>query len=146
MGSKSDAFETSFLNHVFTNAAIANIGNSAGLPAAGAAGSLYIALCTSATASTDATAGTVTTYGSYARQAVARTSGGWTVSGNQASNAAAIVFPTASSGTETIRYFEVYTALAGGDRLFWGQLTSDLAVSTGIAPQFAIGALTVTED
>jgi len=146
MGSKSNTFENLELLHIFQNADIANIGDAAGLQNSATEGSLYVALCTSATVADDATAGTAADYGSYARVAVARSVSGWTVTANQASNAAAIVFPTAASGTNTIRYFEIYTAASGGTRLYWGQLTSDLAVSAGVAPQFAIGALTITED
>ena len=55
MGSKTNAFEASVLNHIFANAAISNIGDASGLPA-GTEGSLFIALFT-ATPS-DSTAGT----------------------------------------------------------------------------------------
>jgi hypothetical protein len=146
MGSKSNTFENLGLLHIFQNADIANIGDAAGLQNSSTEGSLYVRLCTSASAASDADAGTECAYGDYVAQAVARNSGGWTVSGNQASNAAAITFPTASTGTETVRYFEIWTAASAGTRLYWGQLTGDLAVSSGIAPVFAIGALTITED
>ena len=146
MGSKSNTFENLELLHIFQNADIANIGDAAGLQNSATEGSLYVALCTSATTADDVTPGTACAYGGYARQAVARNSGGWTVTNNQVTNAAAVVFPTASSGTETVRYFEIYTAVSGGTRLYWGQLTADLAVSNGIAPQFAIGAIQITED
>lgn len=87
------------------------------------------------------------TYGAYARVAVARTSGGWTVSGNAATNAAAIVFPEATSGTNTITHFAIGELTSGaGDLYYIGALTASLAVSTGIEPQFAAGDLDVTED
>lgn len=142
--SKSNAFETSVLNHVFNNAAIANIGDASGLPAAATAGSLYVALYT--VAPTDSTAGTEATFGSYARQAVARSAGGWTVSGNQASNTAAITFPQATSGSETIVAFSIMTASSGGDMLYYAAVGTNRAVSTGVTLEFAAGALTVTED
>jgi hypothetical protein len=146
MGSKTIGFENSLLLHIFQNADIANIGDAGGLQNSLTAGNLYVALCTTATTSNDDTAGTECAYGSYARQAVPRNSGGWTVAGSVASNAAAITFPTASSGSETVRYFEIWTALASGTRLFWGQLDADRSITTGDAPTFAIGALTITED
>jgi len=146
MGSKSNTFENLELLHIFQNADIANIGDAAGLQNSSAAGSLYVALCTSATVTDDATAGTVATYSPYARIAVARSAVGWTVTDNAVSNAAAITFATCTSGSDTIRYFEIYTAASGGTRLYWGQLTSDLAVGVGVAPTFAIGALIITED
>ena len=78
-----------------------------------------------------------------------RTVGGWAVSGNNASNAAALTFGACSGGTETVRYFAIWKDNVGttdADRIYWGQLTSDLAVSTGITPEFAIGALDINED
>jgi hypothetical protein len=87
------------------------------------------------------------TYGSYARVAVNRNSGGWTVSGNAVENAAAIVFPTCTSGTNTISHFGIGTLTSGtGVLLYKGGLTANLAVSTGIEPRFAAGALDITED
>lgn len=142
--SKTNTFETDFLEHVFNNLAIANVGDASGLPAAATAGSLYVALYT--VAPTDSTSGTEATFGGYARQAVARSAGGWTVSGNQVSNTAAITFPQATSGSETITSFSIMTASSGGDMLFYGTLGTSRAVSTGVTLEFAAGALTVTED
>lgn len=144
MSSKTNAFETSFLNHIFNNAAIANIGDAPGLPAAATAGSLYIALFT--VNPTETGGGTEATFGAYARQAVARSAGGWTVSGNQASNTAAITFPEATSGSETITGFAIMTAVSGGDMLFFAPVGTSRAVSTGVTLEFAAGAITITED
>lgn len=52
-------------------------------------------------------------YTSYARVAVARTSGGWTVSSNTATNAALIQFPQATGGSNTITYVAIGTASSG---------------------------------
>jgi hypothetical protein len=87
------------------------------------------------------------TYGSYARQTVARDATGWDVSGNTASNDDLIQFPQCSSGTNTITHVAIGTASSGaGQILYSGALSSSLAVSTGIQPQFAANALTITED
>ena len=141
--SKTNTFETSILSLVFDNVDIANIGDAAGLQNSAADGSLYIALTT--TTPTDSAAGTAATYTGYAREAVGRTSG-WTVSGNNASNAAAVTFGECTAGSSTVTHFEIYTAVTAGDRLFWGALDSSLAISTGITPEFAIGALDINED
>lgn len=86
-------------------------------------------------------------YGSYARQTVARDATGWDVVGNQASNDDLIQFPEATSGSETITHVAIGTAVSGtGQILYSGALTASRAVSTGIQPQFAVGALTITED
>lgn len=86
-------------------------------------------------------------YGSYARVAVVRTAGGWTVTGNAVENAALVQFPSCTSGTETATYFHVGTAASGaGSVLYSGALGASLAISSGIQPQFAAGALDVSED
>jgi hypothetical protein len=143
-GSKSNAFETSLLTLLFNNTAIANIGNAGGILPSSAAGSFYIALFT--TAPSDSSAGTEANYTGYARKAVARTSSGWTISGNNASNAAAITFDACSAGTNTIVAFAIMTASSSGDMIYWGDLTANLAVSAGIVPEFAIGDLDINED
>lgn len=149
--SKSDSFENALLLHIFNNSAIANVGDASGLPAAATAGSLYVRLYTSAVTVDDSTIGTECAYTGYVTGgvAVARTAGGWTVSGNNCSNTAAITFGACTAGSETIRYFAIWkdnSTNTDSHRLYWGQLTSDLAVSSGITPEFAIGALDVNED
>jgi hypothetical protein len=87
------------------------------------------------------------TYGSYARVAVVRTVGGWTVSGNTVTNAALIQFPQCSSGTNTITHVSTGLAPSGATTvLHKGAVGASLAVSSGIQPQFAIGALSISED
>ena len=86
-------------------------------------------------------------YGSYARVTVSRDSGGWTVSGNAVQNTALIQFPQCSSGSETATYFAIGTASSGaGQIIVSGALSASLAISSGIQPQFAAGALTGTAD
>lgn len=84
-------------------------------------------------------------YGDYALVQVDRTSGGWTVSGNQASNTALIQFPTCASGSNTITHVSI-TPRASTQILYSGALGTPLSVSTGIQPQFAAGQLVITED
>lgn len=108
---------------------------------------LYVSLHTADPGEAGSQTTSEATYGSYARVTVARTSGGWTVSGNTSSNAALIQFPQCTSGSNTLTYVAIGTATSGtGQILYSGALNSSLAVSTGIQPQFAIGALTITED
>jgi hypothetical protein len=69
------------------------------------------------------------------------------VASGAVTNAAAIVFPEATSGTNTITHFGVGTGSSGaGYLLYSGALTASLAVSTGIEPQFAAGDLDISED
>ena len=81
--------------------------------------------------------------------AVARTAGGWTVSGNNASNTGAVTDGASTSGPETQRFAEIWldnSSSAIGDRLFWTQLDSDLIVNNGITPEIPIGDLDINED
>jgi hypothetical protein len=149
--SKSSSFENSLLLLLFNNTAIANIGDATGVPAAATAGNLYIRLYTSAVTVDDDTTGTECAYTGYVQYGVAvpRSGAGWTVAANNASNAAAITFGACTAGSETVRYFAIWKTNVDGtaaNRVYWGQLTSDLAVSSGITPEFAIGALDVNED
>jgi len=145
--SKSNTFENDLLQLIFNNVDIADIGDAGGLQNSATAGSLYLVLHTA----DPGEAGTATTsesaYGSYARVAVARTVGGWTVATNTATNAALAQFPECTSGSETITYVSITTASSGATKILYsGALTASRAISTGIQPQFAINALTVTED
>jgi hypothetical protein len=83
----------------------------------------------------------------YARQAVARSSGGWTVTGSSpttAENAAAITFPQSSS-SETETYASLGRASSStGELLWWGPLAANLAVANLITPSFAIDAFQMT--
>jgi hypothetical protein len=140
--SKSNAFETDLLELIFNATALADLAeNDGSTPAT----NLAVALHTGDPGEAGDQTTSEADYTDYARVNVARTSGGWTVSGNQVSNAAEIAFPEASAGSNTITHFSV--GVPGGDyMLYSGALTASLAVSAGITPTFAIGALTITED
>jgi hypothetical protein len=87
-----------------------------------------------------------TTYTNYVRIAVIRTSAGWTVSSNTASNAALAQFAQCGATGATLTYVAIGTNVSGaGNVLYSGALNSALTVANGIQPQFSIGALTVTE-
>lgn len=145
--SATNAFETDLLEHIFQNLAIANIGDATGLPASATAGSLYVSLHTADPGETGDQTTNETAYTNYARVAVARSSGGWTVSGNNVSNAAAVNFPQCGATGATITHFGIGTASSGtGNLLVKGALTSSLAVSNGITPSFAVGDLDVNID
>ena len=144
--SAKDGFETSLLQHIMQNSALTGIGDAGGLLPSATSGSFYVALYT--TAPTDSTSGTEANYTGYARVGVARNSGGWTVSGNNASNTAAITFGQCSAGTNTLLAFALCKAGTTGidDQLLFGAITPNLSVSTGITPEFAIGDLDINLD
>lgn len=136
--SKSNAFETAFLQFIFQDTA---------LPWEAAATDLYVSLHTANPGEAGSQSTSEAAYTSYARVAVVRSSAGWTVTGDTADNTAAITFPKATGGSETETHVGIGTASSGaGNLLYSGALNSSLAVSTNITPEFGIGDLNVTED
>lgn len=145
--SKSNTFENDLLKLIFNNVDIADIGDAGGLQNSAAAGNLYIALHTSDPGEAGNASTNESAYTSYARVAVARDAGGWTVSGNSATNAALTQFPECTGGSETITHVSITTASSGTSKILYsGALSASRSVSSGIQPQFAANALTVTED
>jgi hypothetical protein len=147
--SASNAFETSLLTLIFNNTGIANIGDATGLRGSTVAGSLYIALHTADPGEAGNQSTSEATYTGYARVAVVRSGAGFTVSGNSVSNAAIVTFGACTAGSNTITHFSIGSQSSGstaGDFLMSGALSASLAVSAGITPSFAIGALTATAD
>lgn len=119
MPSKTNTFENEMLLHIFQNADIALIGDAAGLQNSAANGSLYVSLHTADPGGAGAQNTNEANYGSYARVAVARTSGGWTVTNNLAENTAAVTFPQCSSGSNTITHVGIGTDAAGAGKLLY---------------------------
>lgn len=78
-GDISDAWVLAIMNHYFLNSAITLIGDATGLPAAATVGSLYVSLHTADPGVAGDQSTNEATYTSYARVAVARTTGGWTI-------------------------------------------------------------------
>jgi hypothetical protein len=134
--SKGNTFENDVVKLVFNGTAFSWNANS----------DVYLSLHTSDPGESGSQTSSECSFGSYARQAVARNSGGWTVSGDQATNAATISFPECTSGSETVSHFAIGTAVSGtGQLIYKGALTASRSVSSGITLQFAAGAITVTE-
>ena len=145
--SATNAFENALLQLYFNNVDHANIGDAAGLQNSAAAGNFFVSLHTADPGETGDQTTSEATYGSYARVSVARSGAGWTVSGSNVSNAAAITFPAAASGSNTITHFGIGSASSGAGNLFWkGALAASRVISTGITPSFAIGELDVDAD
>lgn len=145
--SLTNAAEASLLDLIFLNTDWANIGDAAGLQNSATAGSFYVSLHTADPGETGDQSTSEAAYTSYARVAVARSGVGFSRSGSTMSNAALVQFPQATGGSATVTHFGIGTDSSGaGNLLFVGALSSSLAVSTGIQPQFAAGALDVTAD
>lgn len=115
--SMTDTFVQEWLDHVFINSNIANVGDATGLRGSTVAGVFHISLHTAWPGEAGNQATSECAYGSYARQSVARSGAGWSRSGLVMSNAALIAFPAASSGTETAFYCGIGTDLSGAGNL-----------------------------
>lgn len=94
-------------------------------------------------------AGTATTnetsYTDYARVAVPVAD--WTDGGSTFTNATTLQFPVCGATGATLTHVAIVTTSSGaGQILYSGALNASLAVSSLIQPQFAIGALSVSED
>lgn len=145
--SATNTFETNLLALLFTNTDCPNVGDATGLRGSTTAGVFWISLHTANPNETGSQTTSEAAYTSYARQDEARNTTQWTVTGSAADNDNAIAFPTATGGTETETHFGLGSATSGAGNLFlYGALTAGLAVSTGITPEFAAGALDVTLD
>lgn len=138
--SYSNTFENEHLEHVLNNANIAGIGDATGLRGSAASGNLYLALHTSDPGEAGDQTTNEASYGSYARMPAARDGSVWGVTNNVATLLAAITFPAATSGTQTITHFSVGTLAAGaGKMLMSGPVSPNIAVSTGVAPKLGTG-------
>jgi hypothetical protein len=142
--SKGNTFENDLMKLFFQGTAIANLADNA---ASSPNTNLYVSLHTADPGEAGSQTTSEASYTGYARVAVARTSGGWTVTNNSVTNAAAITFPQCTGGSNTISHFAVGTASSGaGKILYKGELTASLAVSNLIIPEFASSTLTISEE
>lgn len=97
----------------------------------------YVGLFTAAPG--EAGGGTEISGSGYARQAVT-----FTVSGNLATNNAAIEWPTATGSWGTITHVAVFDALTTGNMLVYATLTASKTISTGDVLRIPSGDLDVT--
>lgn len=138
----TDSAENNLLKLLFNNTTWANIGDATGLVGSGAAGSFYISLHTADPTDAGNQSSSETAYTNYARVAVARSTAGWTVTGDTVVNFAAITFPQCGVTGATITHFGIGRASSGtGELIAVG--TCSLVVSTNITPSFAAGQLSV---
>ena len=140
--SKGNTTETDLLKLIFNATDWANIADDA---ATSPASTLEFALHTE----DPGEAGDMTTneiaYTSYARVTVARTSGGFTVSGNSATLAANLDFPAGTGGSGTATYFSVGKGGGSDTILYYGTITPNIVCGDGITPRLGTGS-TITED
>ena len=145
--SKSNTFENDLMLLVFNNTSIANIGDAAGLLASTAAGSLYWSLHTADPGEAGTAVTSETAYTGYARVAAARSSAGFTVTGNSVSPPANVDFGecTAAPRTALTHFGIVNTASGAGKLLYPGTLTPNITMAAGVIPRIKTTS-TITED
>jgi hypothetical protein len=127
--SLSNLFETNVLTWLLTGDAVTR-------PSA-----FYVALFTS-NPDEDASGTEVSTSGTaYARQSVS-----FSVSGNTASNTAAIEFPTATASYGTVTHVGVFDASTAGNLIAYAALTTSKAIDTGDVLRLPANDLDITMD
>lgn len=125
--SLSDTFETTTLKWLLTADAVTR-------PSA-----WYVALFTAAPS--DAGGGTEVSGGSYARKSVA-----FTVSGNLATNSAAVEFDVATADWGTITDIAVFDAVSGGNMIAYATLTAAKTIANGDVLRIPLNDLDITMD
>jgi hypothetical protein len=142
--SKGNTYETDLLALLFNATPIANIADNA---AASPLTQLFVSLHVADPGEGGSQNTSEIAYTGYARVAVNRNSGGWTVGAGTVSPAAAITFGACTvAGTSPATHFGIGTATSGtGKLLYSGTVTPNIAVTAGVTPQLTI-ASTVTED
>jgi hypothetical protein len=140
--SKGNTFENDLLKLIFNATAIADLAeNDATSPAT----TLTVALHTADPGEAGDQTTNEISYTGYARVTVARTSGGWTVSGNSVSPAANITFGEMTAGTGgTVTHISVGTGVSN-KLLYSGSISPTIAVVNGVIPVITTGTV-ITED
>ena len=149
--SATNVFENGLLSLIFENANYANVGDVTGLRGSSTAGVFWIGIHTTGPDDTSTQSTNEATYTGYtgagARQSVARSTAGWSVASGVADNDSVITYGACTGGTNTITHFIIGSDQTGtGNAFLVGALGASLAVSSGITPSFAAGALDVTLD
>lgn len=133
--SKSNAFETALLQHIFQNANIANIGDATGVRGSTTAGNLYVSLHSADPGEAGDQTTNEVSYGGYARVGNARTAGAFPVAGNVVNLGFNNTFPQASSGSVVATHFGIGVNSAGaGLLLYSGPITPNITIVTGVQP------------
>lgn len=134
--SLSNTAETAILDQIFKGTALPWNANT----------NLWLALHTADPGEAGTAITSEATYTSYARVAVVRSTG-FNVVGNLLSNAALAQFPQSTGGSNTITFASIVTSASGaGTIVCRAALSSSIAVTNGVQPQFAADALSFTID
>jgi hypothetical protein len=132
----SDTTETAILKLIYQAVAWANYAdNAASTPQT----NVDVALHTADPADAGTQSTSESAYSSYARVSVARTTGGWSVSGTTpttCSPVAAITFPAGTGGSGTVTHFSTGKTGGGASAILWsGTVTPNIVTGSGVTPQ-----------
>lgn len=129
---KGNTFINDLLKLIFNATAIANLADNA---ASSPLTSLYLGLHTADPGAGGNQTTSEAAYSGYARQAQARTSGGFTVTGQSVALAAAATFPQApAAATDVLKFWSVGTASSGtGKVLYSAPIGANLGAGTAVA-------------
>lgn len=144
--SKSNTFENDFLLLLFNNTNIALVGDATGLRGSTTAGSLYLSLHTADPGEAGSQTTSEIAYTSYARKAVARTAGEFSVTGNAVSLVNNQDFTAGTGGSGTATHWGLGTDASGAGKLLYkGALSPSIVCGAGVTPRINAGQV-VTED
>ena len=139
----SNTTENAILALIFNATAWANYADNA---ASSPQTNIHVALHTADPGDAGTMSTSEITYTSYARVNVARTSGGWTVTGNSVSPVASIDFPAGTGGSGTATHFSTGKTGGGAAAILWsGTVTPNIVTGNGITPRLTT-ASTITLD
>lgn len=145
MAGKSDTWENSLNLLLWNNTNVANVGDATGLRGSTTAGSLYFSLHTADPGEAGTQTTSEITYTSYARVAVARSAGGFTITADAVALVTNVTFPAGTGGSGTATHWGVGLAASGaGNLLYSGTLTPNIVCGNGVTPQITAGTI-VTE-
>lgn len=139
----SDTTENAILLLIFNATAWSNYADNA---ASSPQTNVHCALATADPGDAGTMSTSETTYTSYARVNVARTSGGWTVTNNSVSPVANVDFPAGTGGSGTVTHFSAGKTGGGAVAiLFSGTVTPNIVTGNGVTPRLTT-ASTITLD
>ena len=139
----SNTTETAILKLVFQAIAWGNYADNA---ATSPQTNVDVALHTADPGDTGTQTTSETTYTSYARVSVARTTGGWSESSGTVTPVATIAFPAGTGGSGTVTHFSTGKTGGGASAILWsGTVTPNIVTGNGVTPQLTTSS-TITLD
>jgi hypothetical protein len=139
---KNNTASNGWLALLFNATTFANVANNA---STSPLTNLYVSLHTADPTATGTQTSSEIAYTSYARVAVARTTGGWTVGTATVSPVANISFPAGTGGSGTASFFGIGQNSSGAGALYYsGTVTPNIVCGNGVTPILST-ATTITE-